>query len=134
MGCIVWSRRATRHGSNREFSPVAGAHGRLSLGLVHPVSWGGMRGLAHHHDGPNSIGHLPTFRRRNGDDSLRCIHGSLLGGVLDGLLLWLVQAGWHRHERLILADHFTITATSVVSAAQEAVITTCPRGRCRRRT
>lgn len=138
MGCAVGPRRAGGHDRGGDFSAVARAHNRPCLGLVHLVSWIGMLRLASHDHGEDSIGHLRAFRRGNEHDSLRCSHGTLLGGVLDCLFLWLVQTSGRRrarHNRAITGADFTVPAKRIVSPTQEAVtITTCPRGRRPRRT
>ena len=86
MGSVSGCRRS------RRISRLAGAHSRAGLGLGHPLARAGESCLAHRHNGSDPLDHGGADRRANGDDALSGFDGTLLGGLLDHVFLWILQA------------------------------------------
>ena len=98
VGLVLTLGDRSRRRRCRWISHLEGAHDWIGLGLGHSAAWHGESCVAHRHDGSGPLDHDRADRRTNGDDSLSRSDGTRLGGLLDHVFLWALQANRSAHH------------------------------------
>ena len=92
VGLVLSLGSLSHYRSRRRISGVAGSDDWTGLGLGHPIARPGESCLAHRHNDSGPLDHDGADRRTNGDDALSRSDRTRLGGFLDHIFLWVLQA------------------------------------------